>query len=110
MGLVVPSALVAAVSGARAGHVCPARRRRTGKFCRKFPTRTTENAQVADFAVLDGEPEVDDVPVAHDVVLAFQAQLPRLAAPGLAAQLNEVVEGHHLGADEPTLDVAVDAP
>src|SRR5207244_4735819 len=54
------------------------------------------------------EAEVGDVTVPHDVVLPFQAELPRLAALRLAPQADEVLVGHHLGADETTLDVAVD--
>src|SRR5947208_16535080 len=56
----------------------------------------------------DREPEVDDVAVPHDVLLALEAQLPRLAALRLAPVADELVERHHLGADEAALDVAVD--
>src|SRR2546426_12631773 len=55
------------------------------------------------------EPEMDDVAVLDDVVLAFEAELPRLAAARLAAVADEVVVGDHLGADEAALDVAVHA-
>src|SRR5947208_8789000 len=57
---------------------------------------------------LHREPEVDDVAVLDDVVLALEPQLPRLAALGLAPEAHELVVGDHLGADEAALDVAVD--
>src|SRR5205807_4099459 len=50
-------------------------------------------------AILDVEPEMDDVAVAHDVVLALQAQLPRLLRPLLAAVGDEIVVGGDLGTD-----------
>ena len=59
-------------------------------------------------ACLHREPEVDDVAVPDDVVLALETELPRLAAPGLAPEAHEVLVGDHLGADEAALDVAVD--
>src|SRR5580765_5739085 len=64
--------------------------------------------QTSERAALHGKPEVDDVAVAHDVVLALEAELPRLAALRLAAQADEVLVRDHLGADEAALDVAVD--
>ena len=57
---------------------------------------------------LHGEPEVDDVAVLHDVVLALEPEFPGLAASGLAPEAYEVLVGDHLGADEAALDVAVD--
>src|SRR5689334_9872374 len=59
-------------------------------------------------SALHGKPKVDDVAVAHDVVLALEAELPRLAALRLAAEADEVLVRDHLGADEAALDVAVD--
>src|SRR5689334_1969638 len=56
----------------------------------------------------DIEAEVDDVAVGDDVVLAFEPELPRLAAARLAAVTHELVVRDHLGADEAALDVAVD--
>src|SRR5207245_5260489 len=53
-------------------------------------------------------PEVDDVAVLHDVLLALETQLPCLATLRLAPVADEIVERDHLGADEPALDVAVD--
>src|SRR4029450_3773308 len=53
--------------------------------------------------------KVDDVSVLHHVVLALEAELPGFAALRLARVLDEVVVRHHLGADESTLDVAMDA-
>src|SRR5881398_3500005 len=47
-------------------------------------------------AASDGEPEVDDVAVLHDVLLALEAELARFAALRLAAVAHEVVEGDHL--------------
>src|SRR5689334_17279746 len=51
-----------------------------------------------------------DVAVLHHVVLALETQLPGLSALGFAAEPDEVVEGDDFRADEPALDVAVDAP
>src|SRR5438046_10608301 len=56
----------------------------------------------------DIESEIDDVAVAHHVVLAFQAQRGRLAAGRHRARAHEVVEGDHLRADEAALDVGMD--
>src|SRR5258706_4478807 len=56
----------------------------------------------------DVEAEMDDVAVLHGIVLAFEAELARLAAFGVAAVADEVVVGHNFGADEAALDVAVD--
>src|SRR5262245_14707313 len=60
-------------------------------------------------ASLHGEAIVDDVAVLDDVVLPFEPELPRLPALRLGAELDEVVERHHLGPDEAALDVAVNA-
>src|SRR5690242_19683233 len=56
---------------------------------------------------LDVKAEVDDIAVSDDVVLAFEAELPRLAAFRLAAITDEVFVGNDFGADKPALDVAV---
>jgi hypothetical protein len=42
-------------------------------------------------ACLHREPEVDDVAVPDDVVLALEPELPRLAAPGLAPEAHDSV-------------------
>jgi hypothetical protein len=52
--------------------------------------------------------KVDHVAVCHDVLFAFQAQLGGFAALGFAAQLDQVLPAHDLGADEAALDVGVD--
>src|SRR5438552_5500368 len=62
----------------------------------------------AQKSCLYSKPEVDDVAVLHDVLLALEAELPRLPALRLASVADELVEGDHLGADEAALDVAVD--
>src|SRR5687767_15777773 len=54
------------------------------------------------------EAEVDDVAVAHHVVLAFQPQLARLLRAQLALAGDEIVERGDLGADEAALEVGMD--
>lgn len=49
-----------------------------------------------------------DVAVLDDVVLAFLAELARVAAALLAAQGHVVLEGGRLGLDEAALEIAVD--
>src|SRR5919106_3628131 len=56
-----------------------------------------------------GEPEVEDVPVLDDVVLALDAELSFLPRLRFAAHGDEVVVVDDLGADEPPLEVGVDA-
>src|SRR3990172_11671623 len=56
----------------------------------------------------DVEAEVHHVAVLDHVVLALDAELARLAAARLAAELDEVAPVDHLGADEAALDVRVD--
>src|SRR5438128_10958536 len=72
-----------------------------------LPARSAQ-ATRARWPASDREAKMDDVAVVDDVVLPFQPELPRLAALHLAPQADEVLVGHHLGADEATLDVAMD--
>jgi hypothetical protein len=51
---------------------------------------------------------VNDVAVLDDVFLPFQAQLTGVATFCFAAELDEIVVGDDLGADETALDVTVD--
>src|SRR5262249_2818958 len=69
-----------------------------------FVPRTRDNHATT----LHGEPEMDDVPVLHHVVLPLEAELARFPALRLAGVLHEVVVGDHFRADEAALDVAVD--
>src|SRR5262249_43105818 len=56
----------------------------------------------------DVEAEVADLPVAHDVVLAFQPELTLLAHRGhRAVGGDQLVVAHHLGADEAPRDVGM---
>src|SRR5213082_2951244 len=48
-------------------------------------------------AILDVEAEMDDVAVAHDVILALEAQFPRLLRAQLATVGDEIVVGGDLG-------------
>ena len=57
---------------------------------------------------LDVEAEVDDVPVPHHVLLAFDRELPRVAAFRFAAELHVVLPPDDLGLDEALLEVGVD--
>ena len=57
--------------------------------------------------LLGGETEVDDVRVLDDVLLAFEPDLAVIAAGGHRTPPGQGVIGDHLGADEATLDVAV---
>ena len=54
------------------------------------------------------EPEVHDVAVLDDVLLAFEAHLAGFLGADLAAERHEVVVGDGLGADEALLEVGVD--
>ena len=49
-----------------------------------------------------------DVAVVHHVLLALQTQLAGLLGALLAAELDEVLVGGHLGSDEATLKVGMD--
>src|SRR4029077_10837083 len=60
------------------------------------------------YCPLDIEPEVRDVAVLHDVLLAFEAEEAGVAAGGEGLQADEVVAGDDLGADEAALDVGMD--
>src|SRR5205814_8835634 len=95
-------AVVAARSRGRPRHLRDARSGRPGAELPPDCHRAGEKTR------LHSEPEVDDVTVLDDVVLALEPQLPRLAAPRLAPEAHELVVGDHLGADEAALDVAVD--
>src|SRR5215831_3691365 len=54
------------------------------------------------------EPEVDDVAVGDDVLLALQAELADLADLGLGLEGQQIIDAHHLRTDEAALDVRVD--
>src|SRR6478736_61205 len=54
------------------------------------------------------KPKLNDVAVAHDVVLAFDAGLAGGAGGGQRADRDEVVVGDYLGLDEAALEVGVD--
>ena len=56
----------------------------------------------------DVEAEQHHVAVLDDIVLAFGAQLAGVAGARFAAELDEVVVGDGLGADEAALEVGVD--
>src|SRR5262245_54618097 len=60
------------------------------------------------FRALDVEPEVHDVALADDVVLALEAQLAGLLRALLTVERDVVVVGDDLGADEALLEVRVD--
>ena len=53
------------------------------------------------------KPEMHDVAVLHDVVLAFEPQLAGIARAGLAAAGDIVVIGDGFGADEAAFEIAV---
>src|SRR5262249_223240 len=59
---------------------------------------------------LDIEAEIDDVAVGDDVLLALEAELPGLADLGFGLEREQVLDAHHLGADEAALDVRVNLP
>src|SRR5580700_2824611 len=54
--------------------------------------------------------ELHDVPVSHDVLLAFDARLARGLHLRHRAERHEVVEGDHLSLDEVLLEIRVDLP
>src|SRR5665648_605786 len=58
----------------------------------------------------DVEPELHDVAVGHHVVLALDPGLADGARRRDRAEFDQVRVGHHLGLDEPTLEVGVDHP
>src|ERR1700722_20753555 len=58
--------------------------------------------------VMFSEAELDDVAVAHHVVLALNARLARGPRRGDRASRHEVIEGHDLGLDEAALKIGVD--
>src|SRR5262249_58195986 len=55
-------------------------------------------------------PELDDVAVAHDVVLALDPRLAGGTGGRDRARGDQVVVRHHLGLDEPALEIGVDHP
>ena len=63
---------------------------------------------VARSAVSGREPEVHDVAVRHDVVLALKPQLAGVARACLAAAGDIVVIADGFGADEAALEVLMD--
>src|SRR5690242_14612004 len=56
---------------------------------------------------LSVEPEMHDVAVRHDIVLAFQPQLAGIARAGLAAQGDVIGIGDGLGPDETLFEIGV---
>src|SRR5215469_10710131 len=58
----------------------------------------------------DVEPELDDVTVAHDVVLALDPGFAGRSRGGYRARRHEVIKRHDLGLDEAALEVRVDDP
>ena len=60
--------------------------------------------------MLDGGADVQDVAVADDILLPFQAHLPALARLGLRPGRHEFLVVDHFGPDEPALEVRVDLP
>ena len=54
------------------------------------------------------KPEMHDVAVGDHVVLAFEAEPAGIARAGLAAELDVVVIGDGLGADEAVLEIGMD--
>src|SRR5207249_2046497 len=82
-------AVVAARSRGRPRHLRDARSGRPGP---EFPPNCN---RAGEKTRLHSEPEVDDVTVLDDVVLALEPELPRLAAPGLAPEAHEVLVGDH---------------
>src|SRR6266545_1608975 len=79
------------------GTISPARSRRESACCAGAP-------------LSHREPDVQDVAVLDDVLLPLQAELPLVPGLRLAAEGDEVVVVHDLGADEAALEVGVDAP
>src|SRR6185503_14542881 len=58
--------------------------------------------------LLGGEPEVDDVAILHDVLLALEPHLAVFLARVHRAARHQVIVADNLGADEAALYVAVD--
>src|SRR5690349_11277201 len=56
----------------------------------------------------DVEPEVHDIALADDVLLALKAQLAGLLRAGLALAGEIVVIADHLGTDEAALEIGMD--
>src|SRR5690606_35028233 len=54
------------------------------------------------------EAEVDHIPIFHHVILALHAEEPLVPKGRLGALAHPVLPGGHLGADEATLEIAVD--
>ena len=54
------------------------------------------------------KPEVDDVPVLHDVFLAFEADLAVIPAGGHGAAADQRLIGHYFSANRAALDLGMD--
>src|ERR1051325_5102519 len=73
-----------------------------------YPIAQSPNHQIPQLPHLScGEPEVDDVAVLHDVLLALEAHFAVLTARGHRAARDERIVADNLGPDEAAGDVAV---
>src|SRR5205814_753854 len=102
-------ALSAALPARRARFACvaPERAPTTRSYSPRYETSRTASCGRCCRSASCGEPEIDDVAVTHDVVLAFEPHLAAVTARGHRAAGDQVVVAHHLGADEAARDVAV---
>src|SRR5438105_468230 len=74
------------------------------------PGASRSSAAARERRGLHVEAEFDDVAVAHDVVLALDADLADCAGRGQRTGRDQVVVGDDLGLDEAALEVGVDDP
>src|ERR1700694_6127591 len=74
-----------------------------GSAAHRFAVRRVRGTQASR-----REPEMDDVAVGDDVILALEPKLAGVARAGLAAERHVVLPGDDLGADEAALEIAVD--
>src|SRR5215216_2446224 len=85
----------------------------TNGTCASATTMRLMSAGVGTLSVqalsieLCGKPEIDDIAVLNDIFLAFEPHLAVFAADGHRAASDERVIGDDLGANESTLNVAV---
>src|ERR1700722_6072030 len=63
---------------------------------------------IAPSRPLDVEAKMHDIAFAHDVLLALEAQAPRLARAGFAAIVDVILERDDLGANEAAFEISVD--
>src|SRR3989338_10323587 len=59
------------------------------------------------FYRLNVKTEVHDIPILHDILLAFYPHLAGIFRALLALVFHEIVIGDHLGADEAALEIVV---